>query len=210
MKRKINVLTLSGMLFALCLPASAQQPAKIPRIGVLGSVPFNQVAYRVAAFRQGLRDLGYVEDKNIVIEWRSSDGNLDRNAALAAELLRLKVDVIVSFGSSLTRAAKAATSTVPIVMTQEPDPLGNGFVTSLARPGGNMTGLSTLAPELSGKRLEILKEVVPSLSRVAVFLGSVNRESEQVLKEMDLAASALKLRLQYLDVVSPKDFETVI
>jgi putative ABC transport system substrate-binding protein len=197
------------LLFALCSFASAQQPAKIPRIGVLGSVPFDQVAYRVAAFRQGLRELGYVEGKNIVIEWRSSDGNLDRNAALAAELLRLKVDVIVSLGSSLTRAAKAATSTVPIVMTQEPDPVGNGFVASLARPGGNMTGLSTLAPELSGKRLEILKEVVPGLSRVAVFLGSVNRESEQVLKEMDLAASALKLKLQYLDVVSPKDFETV-
>jgi putative ABC transport system substrate-binding protein len=206
--KKISCLALFGVLFALSLPAHAQQPAKVPRIGVLGSVPFDQVSDRIAAFRQGLRELGYVESKNIFIEWRSSDANLDRNAALAAELLRLKVDVIVSMGSSLTRAAKAATSTVPIVMTQEPDPVGNGFVASLARPGGNMTGLSTLAPELSGKRLEILKEVVPSLSRVAVFLSSVNRESEQVLKEMDLAASALKLKLQYLDVVGPKDFET--
>jgi putative tryptophan/tyrosine transport system substrate-binding protein len=133
MKRKITVLTLGALLFALCSFASAQQPAKIPRIGVLGSVPFDQVAYRVAAFRQGLRELGYVEGKNIVIEWRSSDGNLDRNAALAAELLRLKVDVIVSLGSSLTRAAKAATSTVPIVMTQEPDPVGNGFVSLVWR-----------------------------------------------------------------------------
>jgi putative ABC transport system substrate-binding protein len=209
MSRLLVSVALSAMLFGLCVAAEAQQPAKVPRIGVLGSVPFDQVSDRVAAFRQGLRDLGYVEGKNIVIEWRSSDGNLDRNAALAAELLRLKVNIIVSFGSSLTRAAKAATSSVPIVMTQEPDPVGNGFVASLARPGGNMTGLSTLAPELSGKRLEILKEVVPSLSRVAVFLGSVNRESKQVLKEMDLAASGLKLKLQYLDVVSPKDFETV-
>src|SRR5262245_6659411 len=115
----------------------AQQPVKVPRIGVLGSVPFDQVSDRVAAFRQGLRELGYVEGKNIVIEWRSSEANLDRNAALAAELLHLKVDVIVSMGSSLTRAAKVATSTVPIVMTQEPDPVGNGFVDSLARPGGN-------------------------------------------------------------------------
>jgi putative ABC transport system substrate-binding protein len=206
---RVMFLALCSMLLAPRFPAQAQQPPKVPRIGVLGSVPFDQVSYRVVAFRQGLGELGYLEGKNIVIEWRSSDGNLDRNAALAAELLRLKVEVIVSFGSSLTRAAKAATSTVPIVMTQEPDPVGNGFVASLARPGGNMTGLSTLAPELSGKRLEILKEVVPKLSRVAVFLGSVNRESEQVLKEMDLAASVLKLKLQYLDVVSPKDFETV-
>jgi putative tryptophan/tyrosine transport system substrate-binding protein len=134
MKKAFVGLTFSAVLLALCLPAEAQQPAKVPRIGVLGSVPFDQVSDRVAAFRQGLRELGYVEGKNIVIEWRSSDGNLDRNAALAAELLRLKVDVIVSLGSSLTRAAKAATSTVPIVMTQEPDPVGNGFVASLARP----------------------------------------------------------------------------
>jgi putative ABC transport system substrate-binding protein len=206
---KILIWLLANVFLTTALPANAQQVAKVPRIGVLGSVPFDQVPDRVAAFRQGLRELGYAEGKNIIIEWRSSDGNLDRNAALATELLRLKVNIIVSMGSSLTRAAKAATSIVPIVMTQEPDPVGNGFVVSLARPGGNMTGLSTLAPELSGKRLEVLKEVVPSLSGVAVFLGPGNRESEQVLKEMELAASALKLKLQYLDVVSPKDFETV-
>ena len=208
MIKTIFSLALGASLVALGLSGEAQQPTKMPRIGVLGSVPFDQVSERVAAFRQGLRELGYVEGKNIGIEWRSSDGNLSRNAALAAELLQLKVDVIVSMGSSLTRAAKAATSTVPIVMTQDPDPVGNGFVASLARPGGNMTGLSTLAPELSGKRLEILKEIVPSLTHVAVFLGA-NRESKEVLKEMNLAASALKLKLQYLDVVSPKDFQTV-
>ena len=124
---------------------------------------------RIEAFRQGLRELGYVEGKNIVIEWRSAEGKLDRLPALAAELVRLKVDIIVTAGATATRAAKEATVTIPIVMTQDSDPVGSGFVASLARPGGNITGLSTLAPEISGKRLELLKEIVPRLSRVAVL-----------------------------------------
>jgi len=164
------------------------------------------VPERQEHFRRGLRELGYIEGNNIVIEWRSSEGILDRNPALAAELVRIKVDVIVSAAVSLTRAAKAATSTVPIVMAQDADPVGNGFVASLARPGGNITGLSTLAPELSGKKLEILKEVVPTLSRVAVFETSTYRDTTS--KEIELAAQALKIKIQYLDVRSPTEFET--
>ena len=162
---------------------------------------------RMEAFRQGLRELGYIEGKNIVIEWRSAEGKLERLPALLDELVRLKVDVIVSAGSAVTRPAKQATNTIPIVMAQDGDPVANGFVASLARPGGNITGLSTLAPELWGKRLELLKETVPKLSRVAIFGSSTEPYYTQVLKEIELAAGALKVKLQYLDVLSPKDIE---
>ena len=165
--KSVFCVALSALLFALCVPAQAQQTGKIPRIGYISGSPPN--SERTDAFRLGLRELGYVEGKNIVIEWRSAEGKLDRLPALAADLVRLKVDVIVTPGATSTRAAKEATSTIPIVMTQDPDPIGNGFVASLARPGGNITGLSNLNRELSGKRLELLKEVVPKLSRVAVF-----------------------------------------
>jgi putative ABC transport system substrate-binding protein len=164
---------------------------------------------RIEAFRQGLRELGYVEGKNVVIERRSAEGKEDRVPALAAELVSLKVEVIVTGGPGATRPARVATSTIPIVMAQDPDPVANGFVASLARPGGNITGLSILAPELSGKRLELLKETVPKLSRVAVF-GTSNRPGEaQMLKETELAAGALGVKLQYIDVLSPKDLEAV-
>jgi putative tryptophan/tyrosine transport system substrate-binding protein len=206
MKKTITVLILCAMLFALCYSASAQQPAKIPRIGWLSNLRFSEIPNRVEAFRQGLRELGYVEGKNIVIEWR--EGNNDQVPALVAELVRLNVNVIVSGALSLTRAAKAATSTIPIVMAQDPDPVGNGFVASLAHPGGNITGLSTLAPELNGKKLEILKEVIPRISRVAVFVTSTVRDPAQVSKEVEIAAQALKVKLQYLDVLTPADFET--
>jgi putative ABC transport system substrate-binding protein len=155
-----------------------------------------------------MRELGYVEGKNIVIEWRFAEGKLDRLAALAAELVRLKVDIIITGGPPVTRAAKEATSTIPIVMTFDPDPVGNGFVASLGRPGGNITGLATLAPEISGKQLELLKEIVPKLSRVAVFGDSIQPGNPQALKEIELAAQAFKVQLQYLDVLSPKDIET--
>ena len=149
--------------------AQAQQPTKIPRIGYLsGSSPSTSPARR-KAFQQGLRELGYVEGKNIIIEWRFAEEKFDRLPALAAELVRLKVDIIVTAGPQATRPAKQATSTIPIVMAQDPDPIGDGFVASLARPGGNITGLSSLAPELSGKQLELMKEIVPKLSHVAVF-----------------------------------------
>src|SRR3990172_3079781 len=195
--------------FAMCgVAVEAQQPTKIPRIGYLSpSFPTNSPA-RTEAFRQGLRELGYVEGKNIVIEWRFADGKLDRLPALVAELVRLKVDIIVTVGTTVTRAAKEATSTIPIIMTQDPDPVGSGFVASLARPGGNITGLSTLRPEISGKQLEILKEVVPRLSRVAVLGRSTSAASAQASKEIELAAGALKVKLQYLDVQNPKDIET--
>ena len=196
------------MLFALCVPPQAQQPTKVPRIGYLTATSPSANSARIEAFRQGLRELGYVEGKNIVIEWRSAEGKLDRLPALAAELVRLKVDVIVTAGPAATRAAKEATATIPIVMTQDTDPVGNGFVASLARPGGNITGLSTLAPEISGKQLELLKEIVPRLSRVAVFGTSTSPGNAQALKEMELAAGAFGVKLQYLDVLGPKDIET--
>ncbi|HEY7322879.1 MAG TPA: ABC transporter substrate-binding protein [Candidatus Binatia bacterium] len=160
-------LTISALPFALCCSAWAQQQAKIPRIGY--PVTGTGSPERRDAFRQGLRELGYVEGKNIVIEFRSADGKLERLPAIAADLVHLKVDVIVSAGSTVTRAAKQATATIPIVMTQDNDPVGDGFVASLARPGGNITGLSNYAPELSGKRLDLLREIIPNVSRVAVF-----------------------------------------
>ena len=186
----------------------AQQPTKIPRIGLLiGSSPSANAA-RIEAFRQGLRELGYVEGKNIVIEFRSAEGKLDRLTDLAAEIVRLKVDVIVTTGPIVNRPAKEATSTIPIVMGFDHDPVGNGFVASLARPGGNMTGLANLAPEITGKQLELLKEIVPRLSRVAVFGNSKEPANPQSLREAELAAGAFRMKIQYVDVLSPKDIET--
>ena len=208
--RKVSVLSILFLvvLLAVAVVAEAQQPAKITRIGYLDAVSLSVNAARVEAFRQSLRKLGYVEGKNIFIEWRSADGKLDRLPALAAELVHLKVDIIVTGGRSATRAAKEATSTIPIVMTQDSDPVATGFVASLARPGGNITGLSTLAPELSGKQLELMKEIIPKLSRVAVFGSSTSPGNAQLLTEVELAARAFKVQLQYLDVLDPKDIET--
>src|SRR5438093_3819113 len=198
-----------GVTFAMCgAVATAQQPTKIPQIGYLAGASPSSNPARTQAFRQGLRELGYVEGKNIVSEWRFAEEKLDRLPALAAELVRLKVDVIVTAGPIPTRSAKEATSTIPIVMTQDSDPVGNGFVASLARPGGNITGLSRLAPELSGKRLELLKEIIPKLSRVAVLGNSAQPGNAQALKEMELAAKAFGVRLQYLDVLGSKDIGT--
>jgi putative ABC transport system substrate-binding protein len=208
MIKKIYRIALCTMLFALSFSAEAQQPTKIPRIGYLNTSSLSALTERIEAFRQGLRELGYIEGKNIIIEWRHAEGKLDRLPALAAELVRLKVDVIVTTGPTTTRPAKEATSTIPIVMAQDTDPVGNGFVASLARPGGNITGLSSLAPELSGKRLEILKETVPRLSRVAILWASTTPGSAQALREMERAAGALKVKLQLLDILGPKDIET--
>jgi len=188
--------------------AEAQQPTKIPRMGFLSPSSPSALAARYEAFRQGLRELGYVEGENLVIESRYAEGKQDRVPALAAELVRLKVDVIVTGGATATRAAKEATVTIPIVMTNDNDPVGNGFVASLARPGGNITGLSNLAPELSGKRLELLKEIVPRLSRLAVLGTSTVPGHAQALRETELAAGALGVKLQYIDVLGPKDIET--
>jgi ABC-type uncharacterized transport system substrate-binding protein len=203
--RSTCAFALAAFLLSFFQLAQAQQTGKIPRIGFLTSASLTDESPRLDEFRQGLRDVGYVEGKNIVIEWRRAEGSRDRQRELAAELVRLKVDVIVTGGSSSTRFAKEATSTIPIVMTQHNDPVGTGVIASLARPGGNITGLSTLSPELMGKRVEILKEVVPKLSRMAVFGTSTSVSNAQDLRQMELAAGALGVKLQYLDVLSPKD-----
>ena len=196
------------MLVMAGVAVEAQQPTKIPRIGRLGIASQSAELARIEAFRSGLRDLGYVEGKNIVVEWRFADGKLDRLPVQAAELVRLKLEIIVSAGSTPTRASRAATSTIPIVMSNDNDPVGDGFVASLARPGGNITGLSNFAPELSGKRLEILREVIPKLSRVAVLGTSTNPAYAQVIREVELAAKAFGVKLQNLDVLDSKDIET--
>jgi putative tryptophan/tyrosine transport system substrate-binding protein len=194
------------VILSACGTVAQAQPAKIPRIAYLSGSSI--ISANTEAFQQGLRDLGYVEGKNIVIEWRFADGNRDRQRALAAELVRLKVDVIVASSGGDTRAAKEVTTTIPIVMAQTDDPVASGFVASLARPGGNITGLSTLNPELSGKRLEILKEVITKLSRVAVFGTSSSPGDAPVLNETKLAAVALGVNLEHVDVLSSKDFDT--
>ncbi|HEY1266730.1 MAG TPA: ABC transporter substrate-binding protein [Candidatus Binatia bacterium] len=188
--------------------ANAQQSGKISRIGFLCTTPIAAYAARIGAFRQGLRDLGYVEGKNIVIEYRSAEGKAGQLPGLAAELVRSNVDIIVSSGPTATPAAKQATSTIPIVMGFDSDPVGNGFVANLAHPGGNITGLSTLYPEISGKQLELLKEIVPRLSRVAVFWAAATSGDAQAKKEAEHAAAALGLHLQYLEVRNPVDVET--
>ena len=186
----------------------SQQPTKVPRVGFLGGGAASANVVRMEAFRQGLRELGYVEGKNIVIDQQWAEAKLDRLPALTAELLSHKVDVIVTAGAPATRTAKNATLTIPIVITNDNDPVANGFVSSLARPGGNITGVSNLSPELSGKRLELMKEIIARLSRVAVLGTSTVPGNGQILRETELAADALKVHLQYLDVLDPKNIET--
>jgi putative tryptophan/tyrosine transport system substrate-binding protein len=208
MRKTVISFALTALLPALCASAEAQQPSKIPRIGYLFGASLSADSARIPAFRKGLRELGYVEGENIIIEYRYAEGKFDRLPALAAELVRLKVDIIVTAGPIPTRAAKEATITIPIVMAQDSDPVANGFVASLARPGGNITGLSTFRPELSGKQLELLKEIFPKLSRVAVFGTSTYPGNAQALKEIELSAKSFGVQLQYLDVLRPKDIET--
>jgi putative tryptophan/tyrosine transport system substrate-binding protein len=207
MNRAGLVTALTTSLLVAQGAAEAQAPAKLPRIGFLTAVPLAVMSARTGAFRRGLRELGYVEGQTILIEWRSADGRLDRLPALAAELVRLKVDVIVTGGPSATRPTKAATATIPIVITNDNDPVANGFVASLARPGGNIADLSTLSPELYGKQLELLKEIVPTLSRVAVLGDSAEPGHAQALREAERAARTLRVQLQYLDVHGPNDIE---
>jgi len=207
MKRKITVLTLCAMLLTLSVSAQAQQPAKVRKIGVLrADSPPNLSA---ETFQQAMRDLGYVEGKNIVIEYRYAEGKVDRLPALAEELVRLNVDVIWALGPAVSHA-KNATKTIPIVITHVSDPVGSGLVASLARPGGNITGLSGVGPELSGKRLELLKEVILKLSRVAVFGNPTTPANAQSLREMERTAGELGVKLQYLEVQSPKEIEPAL
>jgi ABC-type uncharacterized transport system substrate-binding protein len=208
MRKAVFSIQFVVVLLAVALIAEAQQPKKVPRIGFLFATFASAQESRVEAFKQGLRDLGYIEGRNITIEYRYAEGKLDRLPALAAELVGLKVDVIVTGGPQATRPAKKATATIPIVMAFDSDPVGNGFVASLARPGGNVTGLSALSPEISGKQLELLKEIVPKLSRLAVLGNSAEPANPQSLREIDLAAGTSGVQLQYLDVLGPKDIET--
>jgi putative ABC transport system substrate-binding protein len=208
MKKKILVSLLPILILNFVYLVAAEQPTKVARIGFLIAASRSAILTRTEAFQQGLRELGYVEGKNIVIEWRSSEGQLDRLPALAADLVHLKVDVIVTTGSGVTRAAKEATVTIPVIMVQDNDPVGNGFVASLARPGGNITGLAILAPEIAGKQVELLKETVPRLSRLAALGTSNSPGIVQASKEVELAAGAFGVKLQYLDVRDSKDLET--
>ena len=194
-------------LLAAPLAAEAQPAGKVP-IGFLSANARAAMSARTEAFRQGLRELGYVEEENISVEYLFAEGRVDRLRALVTELVRLKVSVIVTEGTTATRFAKEATSTIPIVMAQDPDPVGTGFVASLARPGGNITGLSNLRPDLGGKRLEVLKETLPRLARVAILGTSSVPGTPQTLRETELAASAVGVQLQYLEVVGPEDIGT--
>jgi len=207
MNHKVILLLLAASVLICFNLAEAQQDKKVPRIGFLSATSPSAIAARVEGFRRGLRELGYMEG-NIVIEWRYAEGKLGRLSELAAELVSLKVDVIVSAGPPPTRAAKEATATIPIVMAMDTDPVGMGFVTSLARPGGNITGLSTLLPEIGGKRLELLKEIIPKLSRVAVLGTSTSPTYAPAMREIELAAKPLKVQVQHLDVLDSKDIET--
>jgi len=213
MKKKITGFALSflcALLFAVQVPADAQQPKKVPRIGYLSPLS-PSTDNRSEAFRQGLSELGYIEGQNIAIEYRYTEGNVDRASAHATELARLKVDVIVAAGGDRwIQAAKNATSTIPIVMMgQGSDPVAAGFVESLARPGGNITGLSNLTNQLGGKRLEVFKEAVTKLSRVGVLYDAAIPSSAGEMKEVQTAARPLGLTLQTWEIKGADDFDNV-
>jgi putative ABC transport system substrate-binding protein len=205
MRKRFFGLAFGAMLFALCVPVEAQQSKKLPRIGYL--------AYRAnpglgeKAFLEGLQDLGYVEGKTIVIEWRWTTGKPELLADLAAELVRLRVDVLVAASTPAVQAAKNATSTIPIVMAFAADPVGTGFVASLARPGGNITGLSGIMPELAGKRLELLRELFPKLSRLAFLAYRGDPAHGLFVKEAQGAAQSFGIQLQSLVIASPDEIE---
>ena len=198
---------LSALLLATSLPIAAQQPAKVYRIGYLSAASAEADKNRFAHFRRGMEELGYIEGKNIVIEQRYAAGQLEKMPELPAELIRLKVDVLVVYGDAAILAAKNATSTIPIVMTVHPDPVGDGIVASLARPGGNVTGLSDLHTVLATKRLEILKEVVPSASRIAVFFHAANPTLLRQLKDIQDIAPVFRVTVLSVPVTGPDDFD---
>jgi ABC-type uncharacterized transport system substrate-binding protein len=210
---RVLISVLYAMLFALCVPASAQQAAKMPRIGFVSGrsapTPTNPDA-SAEAFRQGMRELGYVEGKNISVEYRYAEGKVDRFPDIVPELVRLKVDIIVSPSLPAIRAAKQATNTIPIVMVVTTDPVAAGLVDSLARPGGNITGFYRLTRDLSGKRLELLREAIPGTARVGIIRDTQVEGSAIGFKEYETAAHALKVQLQALEVSGPKpDLEGV-
>jgi putative ABC transport system substrate-binding protein len=203
--QNLKWLVLATFLLTTVSLVETQQTKRIPRIGFLSSVSPMQFAHLKDAFLHGLRELGYVEGNNIVIEWRWAEGQIEQLPKLAAELVRLKVDIIVAVTNPGIEAVKRATQTIPIVISIGSDPVGAGFVASLARPGGNITGLSAYSAELNGKRLEILKETVPTLSRVALLISPSVPGNAIDLKETELAARSLRLRIQTLEVRGSTD-----
>jgi len=210
MKRRITGFILGTMLLALSVPAQAQQAKKTPRIGFL--MPGSRPTYsmRIEAFRNGLRELGYNEGQNIAIEWRFAEGKSDRLAGLAADLVRSKVDVIVTSTTPVTQAALQATRTIPIVMAASADPVGTGLVASLARPGGNITGLSMLGPDSDGKALEILQETLPKVTRIAFLWDPANAGMASRLRTLEIVAQTLRLQIQSLEVRTSSELESTL
>ncbi|MGH7773355.1 MAG: ABC transporter substrate-binding protein [Candidatus Binatia bacterium] len=204
-KAGLSSILIAVTLVAVGVIAEAQQPGKVYRIGYLRAE--TPPAADIEGFSQGLREHGYVEGKNIVVEYRWADGKEERLRSLVAELIRLKVDLIVTSAPAATRAAKETTTTIPIVMVLVADPVAFGFVASLARPGGNVTGFAFLLPELSGKRLELLKDAIPKLSRVAVLWNAANPYKAFDLKEVQAAADALRVAVHTIPVREPNDFD---
>jgi putative ABC transport system substrate-binding protein len=198
------------LVTVLATLAEGQTAKKLPQVGYLSASSPAEAAQRTEAFRKGLHELGYVDGKNISVRFLYAEGKFDRLPELARELVHLKVDAIVTAGPSVTHPVRKATSTIPIIMTNDSDPVGSGFVASLARPGGNVTGLTSLAQELSSKRLEILKDVVPKLSRVAILGTSDIPGNAQAVKESELAAAALGVDTHYLDIRVPTDIEPAL
>jgi putative tryptophan/tyrosine transport system substrate-binding protein len=207
MQRREFITLLGGAAAAWPLAARAQQPRRIPRVGFMGNSTAALEANLVGPFRDGLRELGYQEGRNIVIEYRWAEGEYERFPALVAELLAVPVDVIVTAGTPATLAVKYATSTVPLVMIAVGDPVGTGIVPSLGRPGGNITGLSSIAPDLEGKRLELLREVIPKLSHVALFLNPLNPFHTVSMQQAFAAAQALGIKLQALEVRTSEELD---
>ena len=208
-KATASSILIAAMMLVVAVLVEAQQPARIHRIGILSPASGSFLSARVEAFRQRLRQLGYVEGKNIFIEYRYAEGKGERLPDLAAELVRLKVDIIVTTSPGTTLAAKKASATIPIVFASANDPVGTGLVSSLAQPGGNITGLSLMVPDLDGKRLELLKEALPKVARVAFLWAPGGSRQNSALTNMEAAAKALGLKLLSLEVLSLDDFEGV-
>src|SRR5215470_1984281 len=207
MKKNILRVALGVLLFALCFSVEAQQAGKVPRVGYLASGSRSSELSHIEAFNEGLRERGYTEGQNIIIEYRLAEGKLDRLPALAADLVRSKVDVIVTGGGPTTRAAKDATKSIPTVLVNISDPVALGFVASLAKPGGNMTGLASIQTDLGGKRVELLKEILPQLSRLAVLANKDVPGYGVQMKEVEVAAQTIGLQLQVENIRGPNDLE---
>ena len=207
MPRRTFIVAMAAGLLAAPLAAEGQQAEKVHRIGFLGPASASNSVSRVEALRAGLRDLGYVEGKNVVIEFRWADGNYDRLAALAAEMVRLKVDVLVTYGTPGTLAAKGATTTIPIVMVHSGDAVATGLVASLGRPGGNITGSTSFGQELHAKRLQLLKQVMPRVAQVAVLLNPRNPAVMTDLQQMEIAANSMKVTVQRFEAREPNELD---